>query len=81
LVVYKSPPAHFVDGVSTNPAQASPPPFARLAQKAGTQPMRLQITSVSKFANYSELLVHQYGRVVTYTLRKTFPHSSCFSFI
>jgi len=38
--------------------------------------MRLQINCSLKIAKYFELLLHQYGRVVTYRLRKSFTHPS-----
>ena len=83
LYVHECSPVHCVDELllsiclpNTNPASAYPPSFVGLAQKIVNQPMRLQINCSLKIAKYFELLLHQYGRVATYNLRKSFTYPS-----
>jgi len=46
-------------------------------KKTGNQSARLQITAITKIAEYFERLLRRYGKAITYTLRKTSKHSSC----
>jgi len=78
LGVYESSTAHCVDKVSTNPASAYSPSFVHLAQK------NREPTNTS--TNYCSLIIHktlwsilhQFGGVVTFTLRKNLTHPSCY---
>jgi len=67
LAVYESSSAHCVHEASANPVSASSPSFIQLTKKAGNQSARLQITAVTKIAEYFERLLRRYGKAITYT--------------
>jgi len=84
LAVYESSPGHCAEWSVYQPyfsISTSIRSSCTKNRETSYQPIRLQIAAISKMTECFELPLLQYGRVVNYTLRNNFTHSSCYKYI